>query len=98
LAVAFGFGLVHGLGFAAPLVDALHGAPRSVIALGIVGFSVGVELGHQLVVLPLFALLAGLAGTSPDRSLSIALRIGSVATACGGVAFLIRALEPFVIA
>jgi hydrogenase/urease accessory protein HupE len=96
LAVAFGFGLVHGLGFAGPLVAALQGAPASAIAVGIVGFSLGVELGHQLVVLPLFLAATQLARTTHDRSFPFTLRVGSLLTALGGAFFLIRALETFV--
>ncbi len=42
--VAFGFGLIHGFGFASVLID-LH-LPRSVLALGLVGFNSGVELAQ----------------------------------------------------
>ncbi len=98
LAIAFGFGLVHGLGFAGPLVDALQGAPPRTIATGIVGFSLGVELGHQLVVLPLFALVTSLARSTRDRSWALTLQLGSLATALGGAFFLVRALQTFVFA
>jgi hypothetical protein len=48
-AVAFAFGLVHGFGFASVLADlGLHGAN---LALSLVGFNTGVELGQMLVVL-----------------------------------------------
>lgn len=57
LAVAAGFGLFHGLGFAGGLLDAMQSLSGSTIALAIVAFSIGVELGHQLIVIPLFALL-----------------------------------------
>lgn len=58
LAVAFGFGLIHGLGYAGGLLEAMEGLPAlgTWIALG--AFSIGVEVGHLLVVLPLFGLLA----------------------------------------
>src|ERR1700751_6359564 len=53
-AVAFAFGLVHGFGFASVLADlGLHGAN---LALSLVGFNSGVEMGQLslvLVVLPL---------------------------------------------
>lgn len=98
LAAAFGFGLVHGLGFAGPLINALQGAPPSAIAVGIVSFSLGVELGHQLVVLPLFIGRARLARTTGDRSFSTTLRLGSLATALAGTLFLLRALQTFVLA
>lgn len=98
LAVAFGFGLVHGLGFAGPLVDALQGAPPRTIATGILGFSLGVELGHQIVVLPLFAVVTSLARSTRDRSRALTLQLGSLATALGGAFFLVRALQTFVFA
>ncbi len=42
--VAFAFGLIHGFGFASVLID-LH-LPRSMLALGLVGFNSGVELAQ----------------------------------------------------
>jgi hypothetical protein len=56
--VAFGFGLVHGLGFAGVLADL--GLPRSSLALALFGFNAGVELGQLALVaafLPLAFLL-----------------------------------------
>jgi HupE / UreJ protein len=47
--VAFGFGLVHGFGFASVLADL--GLPRDALVLALVGFNVGVELGQLAVVL-----------------------------------------------
>ncbi|MGB8167646.1 MAG: HupE/UreJ family protein [Chthoniobacteraceae bacterium] len=58
LAVAFGFGLIHGLGFAGGLLDAMEGLPSIGIWIALAAFSLGVEIGHQIVVLPLFGLLA----------------------------------------
>jgi len=56
--VAFAFGLVHGLGFASVLADlGLHGAN---LALALVGFNAGVEVGQFAIVmvfLPLAVLL-----------------------------------------
>ena len=57
LLVAFVFGLFHGLGFAGGLLEAMHGMGSEVFLLALLAFSVGVELGHQVVVLPLFGLL-----------------------------------------
>jgi hypothetical protein len=51
---AFGFGLLHGLGFASFLGEALAGEPLVVTAL--FGFNLGVELG-QLLAVAAFALL-----------------------------------------
>jgi hypothetical protein len=46
---AFVFGLVHGLGFAGFLGEALYGEPRRLVPL--LGFNLGVEAGQLLVVL-----------------------------------------------
>ena len=54
-AVAFGFGLIHGFGFASVLADL--GLPRQALALALVGFNLGVELG-QLAIVVLFLPLA----------------------------------------
>ena len=58
LAIAFGFGLIHGLGFAGGLLEAMEGLPALGIWIALAAFSLGVEIGHQVVVLPLFGLLA----------------------------------------
>lgn len=92
LTIAFGFGLVHGLGFAGGLLDAMRTMLTSDTLLSLASFSVGVEVGHQMVVLPLFALLwAGrrtLAAPTHDR----VLRTGSYAVTCGGAYFLVISL------
>jgi hypothetical protein len=58
--VAFGFGLIHGFGFASVLADL--GLPRDALLLALVGFNVGVEVGQLAIValfLPLAYLLRG---------------------------------------
>ena len=47
-AVAFGFGLVHGFGFASVLAEL--GLPREALALALVGFNLGVEVGQLAIV------------------------------------------------
>lgn len=47
-AIAFGFGLIHGFGFATVLED-LH-LPRASLVRALVGFNLGVELGQLVVV------------------------------------------------
>jgi hypothetical protein len=54
-AMAFAFGLVHGLGFAAGLRDLA--LPLRARGLAVFGFNVGVELGQLAVVAPLLPLL-----------------------------------------
>jgi HupE / UreJ protein len=47
--VTFGFGLLHGLGFASALTE-LH-LPRPNLAVSLVGFNIGVEIGQVSVIL-----------------------------------------------
>lgn len=56
LAIAFFFGLFHGLGFAGGLLELMHAMPTTLIIFAIVGFSLGVEVGNQLVLIPLYFL------------------------------------------
>ena len=49
--VAFGFGLIHGFGFASVLADL--GLPRSALLVALVGFNLGVE-GGQLAIIAVF--------------------------------------------
>ena len=53
--VTFGFGLVHGLGFASALQE-MH-LPQANVAASLVGFNVGVEIGQVTVVLLAFLAL-----------------------------------------
>ncbi len=77
--VAFLFGLVHGLGFAGALKEI--GLPQQHLAVALLTFNVGVELGQLLVVAIAFAIYRAL---SRQRRFSAARRpalyaIGSVA-------------------
>jgi ABC-type polysaccharide/polyol phosphate export permease len=54
-AVAFGFGLIHGFGFASVLADL--GLPAATLAWSLAGFNIGVELG-QLAIVAAFLPLA----------------------------------------
>lgn len=45
---AFGFGLIHGFGFASVLADLE--LPQSVLLLALVGFNLGVEIGQMAIV------------------------------------------------
>ena len=97
LAAAFFFGLFHGLGFAGGLLDAMHQMPAATLLLAIAAFSLGIELGHQAVVLPLFAALkvARSSATEPvlrARRTLILQRVGSTAIAAAGGYYLFLAL------
>lgn len=93
LGMAFGFGLIHGLGFAGGLLDAMQGLPKLGMTLAILAFSLGVELGHQCVVLPLFGLLRLGCGRWRGGFQAGALRYGSLAVASGGLYYLYHALR-----
>jgi len=60
--VAFGFGFIHGLGFASALAGL--SLPPAAMALALGGFNLGVELGQESVVLPLLAIAYLLRGTA----------------------------------
>lgn len=93
LAVAFGFGLVHGLGFAGGLRDAMQGLPGLAFGLALLAFSLGVELGHQLVVLPEWALLRFTRGRISEAGFTRLQRGLSLLVALGGVWFFWFALQ-----
>ena len=84
--VAFGFGLIHGFGFASVLRDL--GLPAGALTVALLGFNLGVETGQLAIVglfLPLSFLFRG-------RALyeRFALRIGSVGVAVVAAVWLIE--------
>ena len=98
LAVAFFFGLFHGLGFAGGLLEAMQGMSSRALLLAILGFSAGVEAGHQVVVIPTFCALKLARGWRRDPSQSEARtllisRWGSAAISLAGMVYLAAALR-----
>lgn len=96
LGVAFFFGLFHGLGFAGGLLAAMEGMTGATVGVAIAGFSVGVEVGHQLVVLPLFGVLASVRGHHSPRVTLLRqrmLRYGSAGICAAGLFYLVEALR-----
>jgi hypothetical protein len=79
--VAFGFGLIHGLGFASALQEL--GLPPDALLLSLLSFNLGVEIG-QLAVVALFLPLA-FVGSTTALYPRLALQAGSAAI--GAVAF-----------
>ncbi|HEY3321188.1 MAG TPA: HupE/UreJ family protein [Planctomycetota bacterium] len=98
LAVAFAFGLFHGMGFAGGLLDAMAGMPAGSASVAIGSFSLGVETGHQLVVLPLFGIMMLLLRRQYDdiarreQATRLTLRLGSTLIAVGGCYYMIAAI------
>jgi len=98
LVTAFAFGLFHGLGFAGGLLDAMAGTTGVAVGVAILGFSLGVETGHQMVVLPVFFGLRLVRASGADASrrerLSLLLRRGgSLAVGAAGMVYLAAALR-----
>jgi HupE / UreJ protein len=98
LAIAFGFGLFHGLGFAGGLLSAMEGMQSVAVATAIIAFSLGVELGHQVVALPLFAVIKLTEkydgqSDSPAGLHNWILRLGSGAICVAGSVYLVAALR-----
>jgi hypothetical protein len=87
-AVAFGFGLVHGFGFANVLLDL--GLPKAHLALALFGFNVGVELG-QLAIVAAFLPLAYLSRATWSYR-RLALPAGSAAVAALACLWLVERL------
>jgi hypothetical protein len=99
LAAAFFFGLFHGLGFAGGLLDAMRELPGGAMLLAILAFSIGVEIGHQLIVIPLFVMLKLIRRAEPDilacTTWSTELqRYGSAAISLAGAYYLWEAIVP----
>lgn len=97
LGAAFFFGLFHGLGFAGGLMDAMREMQSTTMLLAILAFSIGVETGHQMVVIPLFTFLKAARHTQDDvvqrTRLSMAFqRIGSAGISLAGMYYLCLAL------
>lgn len=107
LAVAFGFGLIHGMGFAGGLREVMADGPAGSLAVTVLAFCLGVELGHLAVGAPLFGILRalrtkpGAAGgefehTVTDGTMAPVggvVRWGSLAVSLGGAWYLWLALR-----
>jgi hypothetical protein len=78
-ALALVFGLVHGLGFAGGLREA--GLPDSHVAIALVGFGAGVELGQVAFLLVVWAVVAAASRLRPFPRL-----VDAAAVVSGGVA------------
>jgi len=93
LAVAFSFGLIHGLGFAGGVLSSMSGLSGSGLWTALTGFTTGIEIGNQAVAMPLFLLLVlGRRFLSQTREQFLVMS-GSVLIACGGIYFLVVALQ-----
>ncbi|MES1210265.1 MAG: HupE/UreJ family protein [Pseudomonadota bacterium] len=85
--LVFGFGLVHGLGFASALREI--GLPRRGLLLSLVAFNAGVELGQLLILSMTLPIILGAARRSPRAFERWGLGLGSCLIACFGTIWLI---------
>lgn len=93
MAVAFGFGLFHGLGFAGGLLEAMQGLQGASQGLALLSFSGGVELGHLCVVIPLYLGLKFIRERGGSAMGPRVLRWGSLVVAAAGSYYLFAALQ-----
>lgn len=91
--MAFGFGLVHGLGFAGGLAEALGSAPAQGLAVAILAFCLGVEVGHVGIGLPAWALLRTGRSLWGDGAARTTRSAGSAVVAAGGLLYLVASLR-----
>jgi hydrogenase/urease accessory protein HupE len=96
LAVAFVFGLFHGLGFAGGLIEAMEGMPAASLAVALLAFTLGVELAHQVLIIPLYFQLRWIRRpetTAEPPTTSAVLRLASVMISLAGLFYLVAALR-----
>jgi hypothetical protein len=88
--VAFVFGLIHGFGFAGVLVEA--GLPSGQLAVALLGFNLGVELGQLVIVVIAWPLLRFLLTREPGQR-RLLVQLGSTPILAAGLYwFLSRSL------
>ena len=89
---AFGFGLIHGVGFAGALGEV--GLPQGAIGNALVSFNIGVEVGQLGIILLVFPILSWLANRRPPV-LTIVRRLSSGGVAVMGIFLLGARLAGF---
>ena len=88
--LAFGFGLVHGFGFASVLAE--FGLPREALGWSLAGFNVGVEIGQAVIVLLVAPALAWLTRRAPAVHARLVRVLAAGIAAAGGFWFVQRLL------
>jgi hydrogenase/urease accessory protein HupE len=87
--LAFGFGLIHGFGFAGALAEV--GLPRESLALALVAFNLGVEMGQATIVLFAAPLIRAVATNWPKIGERLVWQ-GSLGVAAMGCFWLVQRL------
>ena len=81
--VVFAFGLVHGLGFADALIDLAHWASAAELAVRLVSFNAGVEVG-QIVVAAALLPLVGVMRRRPEWNARLGPACSAIIACAGG--------------
>ncbi len=90
--IAFGFGFVHGFGFAGVLRQL--GLPRGALGWSLASFNLGVELGQAAIVLGVAPLLALIRARSPKRHGGVVTLCSWCVALAGGYWFVRRVFLP----
>ena len=95
LLIAFGFGLFHGMGYAGGLSESMRELPVKALWVALIAFSIGVEMGHQIVVIPFFSILAGIKRWNKTSNTPLPrIRMAFSSVVClGGVYFLLSSIK-----
>ena len=88
--VAFGFGLIHGFGFASVLIDL--GLPERALAVALAAFNLGVEAGQLAIVMAFLPLAYAIRGTAFYQR-GVLVGGSSVVAAIAAVWFIQRAFN-----
>ena len=88
--LAFGFGLIHGFGFASVLAE--FGLPREALGWSLAGFNLGVEIGQAVIVLLVAPPLSWLASRAPVAQARLVRVLAVAIAAAGGFWFVQRLL------
>ncbi len=84
-ALVFGFGLVHGMGFATVMADKVKGIPRSQLTQPLLGFNIGVELAQISVLAASFLIFWPI-----RKHTRLARTVGSVIVALAGGGWMVQ--------
>ena len=83
--LVFGFGLIHGMGFASVMADKVKGVPHAQLAKPLLGFNMGVELAQITVLASSFLLFWFL-----KKHTRMAQTVGSAIVALAGAGWMIE--------
>jgi hypothetical protein len=88
---AFGFGLIHGFGFAGALAEV--GLPKAALGVALASFNIGVEIGQVAIILMMVPVLAWLGKTRPAALRRLAMA-GTLIIGIAGAYWFFNRLGP----